>query len=601
VTRRPDPTTVAGPATPEACASAEPNSAEFDIGQFWAAVASYRELMDEFQAEADRAATDLENTRRLLAEREARSDATPWELEELREEIGEKEALLASVRRSLEDGRERLRQWEEKDGRSAIRELLTERLPQLEIWGLVGRGGMGEVWKARHKQLGRDVAIKVLPPEFGREPGFAQRFRQEAAALARLSHPNIIPIHDFGEVGGLYFFIMEYLPHDLRWRVENLYTLETCKTPDTRVYFILRDFLSLCSAVGYAHEQGVLHRDIKPENILVGAGDVGVKLADFGLVRLLQPGTARLTRPGQAVGTFSYMAPEQLDRPAEADQRADVYALGVVLYELLTGRLPLGQFEPPSKASGDERLDPIVRKALATDPAERYQNVAELKAALEKLHQAGAFWRERKASKQSTALSKDLMRFAGWALLPLALALYTLLESGRVLPWWLLAALPCAAEHGVWKARWLRTATFLTWFGLLPAYIVLGQALGWEPVFGGKRLTGIFPIGMFFLSLWPSFRWPDRLKAANNLRGLHGLPPLRPFQPPWTSLSEKVVGCWLVGAAACGLVWAYVLLPDKVVYWLPTAVTLWITVNVGWYTILHAWVSDRLNPEWLDD
>jgi hypothetical protein len=594
----PEPTTAAGPASPDTPAADDPAADEGDVhARFWAAVADLRRLVDERQALHDRWAVDLDKLRRSVAEREADPDATPWDLEELRKEIGETEALLADMRRSLDEYREEQRRDEEKHGRSAIRELLAERLPQLEIWGLIGRGGMGEVWKARHKQLGRDDAIKVLPPEIGREPGFAERFRQEARALAHLSHPNIVSVHDYGEIGGLYFFIMEYLPLDLRWWLANGVTAERVEKPNVRVYLILDTFMPICDAVAYAHEQGVLHRDIKPENILTAAG-AGAKLADFGLVRLLQPGAARLTGPGQAVGTFPYMAPEQLERPAQADHRADVYALGVVLYEMLTGRLPRGHFDPPSKACGDERLDPVVLKALAPDPAQRYQSAEQLKTDLEKLQQAGAFWREQKKSRQDAATLNDLTWFIGWALLPLALAVYTVAESRQVLPWWLVAAVPCLPDLLIvhrWKSPGLRAATFVTWFCLLPGYVILGQALGWEPVFGRTLWTGVILVNLMVLAWTETYEWPDKLKTANGLRELRGLPPLRPFQLPWTRL-PRPAGCLLWAVAAGVALVAPSVLPEKITYWLPTAVTLWVTVNVGAVAIQRAWVSDRL-PE----
>jgi hypothetical protein len=323
-----------------------------------------------------------------------------------------------------------------------------------------------------------------------------------------------------------------------------------------------------------------------------------VKLTDFGLVRLMQQGAPRLTGTGQVVGTLAYMAPEQLERPREVDHRADVYALGVVLYEMLTGELPRGHFDPPSKKCGDERLDPVVLKALAPDPARRHQTVAELKGDLEKLQQAGIAWRQ-----QDTPFEKDLVSFIGWALVPLALALYALYDTGRVLPWWLLAAVPCVATAGGyrdWKSAWLRRATFTTWFLLLPAYTVLGQALGWEAVFGGTHWQWLFGTGIVVLAFFAIGDWPRVLKAANRRRELTGQPPLRPFQP-FVPQAEASSGCGAWALVFCGVFCVGLLLPGQIAYWLPTFITLWVAVHVGWVTFLRSWLRGRLKAAGLGE
>jgi hypothetical protein len=604
VTTGPEPTTVVAStaAAPAASGDAESPSAQaqpFDVmDALWAKIIEHRQAVDGLQAAVDNFEVAVDRLRATLAEIVADPDATPWDAEELRKQIGEFEASLASRRRDLDEQQQTQRRLEEEHGRSAVRELLAEQLPQLEIWGLVGRGGMGEIWKARHRQLGRDVAIKVLPPEMSREPGFAERFRQEARALARLSHPNIVTIFDYGEVGGLYFFIMEYLPLDLRWCLGEVYnTATTGLVPVWRTHLLVKAFLPICDAVVYAHEQGVLHRDIKPENILQGLGRSDHKLADFGLVRLMQPGAARLTAPGQAVGTLSYIAPEQLARPGEVDRRADVYALGVVLYEMLTGRLPQGHFDPPSKTCGDERLDPVVLKALASDPAVRYQSAAELKADLEKVREEGPRWRVAEVQaneiKQMAEVNENKQMIV-WVYLPLALACYTVLENRHVLPWWFVAALPCVAAIGhTWRSRERRAVAFTTWFVLLPSYTILGQALGWEPVIGGTLWPWAFIVGVMALSYEQSLDWPKMLQAANEVRALRQLPPLRPMLPPWAKVSQTS-GCILwIGLCVC-FVLAMTLLPDRLAYWLPTVVTLSVVVYVGWNKVLRAWLADQL-------
>src|SRR5262245_34217392 len=222
--------------------------------------------------------------------------------------------------------------------------------PQLDIMELIGQGGMGAVYKARQPALDRFVALKILPPELGEDPAFAERFAREARALARLSHPHVVSVYDSGRAGGLYYFLMEY--------VDGVSLRELLRTGQLSPARALQIVPQICEALQYAHEEGVVHRDIKPENILLD-GKGRVKIADFGLAKLVRaagPAPA-LTAPEQVMGTPHYMAPEQRAMPQQVDHRADIYSLGVVFYELLTGELPLGRFPPPSKKAGvDGRL-----------------------------------------------------------------------------------------------------------------------------------------------------------------------------------------------------------------------------------------------------
>jgi hypothetical protein len=243
--------------------------------------------------------------------------------------------------------------------------------PQLEILELLGAGGMGAVYKARQPALDRPVALKVLPAGGG--VGSTERFNREARALARLSHPNIVGVHEFGQVEGLHFFIMEFVDG------ANLRQFE--KTSRLSPREALQIIPQICDALQYAHDEGVVHRDIKPENVLIDRKG-RVKIADFGLAKIADPdpAAARLTVEGQVMGTPHYMAPEQVERPLAVDHRADIYALGVVFYEMLTGDLPIGKFAPPSrKVQVDVRLDDIVLRALENDPERRYQQASEVK------------------------------------------------------------------------------------------------------------------------------------------------------------------------------------------------------------------------------
>src|SRR3954471_13756375 len=223
--------------------------------------------------------------------------------------------------------------------------------PHLEIIALLGAGGMGAVYKARQPALDRFVALKILPIANTPDVNFTERFNREARALARLSHPNIVALYEFGIAGGLHHFVMEYVDGT------NLRQLEQVGRLSPRE--ALQIIPQICDALQYAHDQGVVHRDIKPENVLIDRKG-RVKIADFGLAKIAgyDGGTTRLTVEGQVMGTPHYMAPEQLQHPLAVDHRADIYSLGVVFYEMLTGDLPLGKFaEPSRKVELDIRLD----------------------------------------------------------------------------------------------------------------------------------------------------------------------------------------------------------------------------------------------------
>jgi predicted Ser/Thr protein kinase len=255
--------------------------------------------------------------------------------------------------------------------------------PGLEVLGHLGTGGMGCVYRVRERDSGRISALKVLPRELAADPAFVERFEREARTLARLRHPHIVGVHGFGQAGGFCFLLMEFVDGaNLRQALRS-----GRFTPQQALALIP----PICEALQAAHALGVLHRDIKPENLLLDA-EGRVKIADFGIAKLLEgPGALSaeaytLTRTGARIGTPHYMAPEQVETPDQVDHRADIYSLGVVIYELLTGELPLGRFPAPSiKAGLDARVDDIVFRALAKERELRQQTADQVKAEVEGL------------------------------------------------------------------------------------------------------------------------------------------------------------------------------------------------------------------------
>ncbi|OAI57351.1 hypothetical protein AYO49_02195 [Verrucomicrobiaceae bacterium SCGC AG-212-N21] len=263
-------------------------------------------------------------------------------------------------------------------------EELAPHFPQLEILKCLGRGGMGVVYQARQKTLNRLVALKLLAPERADDPQFAERFTREAQALAALNHPHIVAVYDFGQAGGFYFLLMEF--------VDGVNLRQLLRTKRLTSKEALSIVPPVCEALQCAHDHGIVHRDIKPENLLIDKGGT-VKIADFGIAKLMAQDMTRPSDGGSrssfgaptaesratlGLGTPDYAAPEQRGTNGEVDHRADIYSLGVVLYEMLTGELPAGKLQPPSrKVQVDVRLDEIVMRALNQEPELRYRTVME--------------------------------------------------------------------------------------------------------------------------------------------------------------------------------------------------------------------------------
>lgn len=250
-------------------------------------------------------------------------------------------------------------------------------MPDLELQELIGRGGMGAVYKVRQIRLGRLAALKVLPPERAADPAFVERFFREAQVLAQFSHPNIVDVYDMGQRGPFMYILMEYVVgRSLR---------DVIRDGGPTAAEALRLTMNLCAALQYAHDLGVVHRDIKPENVIQGPS--GVKLLDFGLVKLTEDSRLNrftLTEINLRMGTPQYMAPEQASGTNAVDHRADIYAMGVLLYELLCGTPPAVNYAPPSRRVAiDPRVDRVVERALHESPEQRYQRADEMRRDIE--------------------------------------------------------------------------------------------------------------------------------------------------------------------------------------------------------------------------
>lgn len=259
-------------------------------------------------------------------------------------------------------------------------ESIAEEFPQLEVLEYLGQGSMGIVFKARQKSLNRQIALKLLSPERADDPKFAHHFEKEAQTLATLNHPNIVTIHDFGKTASYYYLLMEFVDGvNLRQAMGAAHF-----TPAQALAIIP----PICEALQFAHDHQIIHRDIKPENILLDKnGDI--KIADFGIARILEESTPLEPSSGDSFKTLSggtpgYMAPEQSINSNESDHRVDIYATGVVLYELLTGEAPSAKLSAPSqKIQLDVRIDEIVLKALKGEPDLRYHTAADFRTRIE--------------------------------------------------------------------------------------------------------------------------------------------------------------------------------------------------------------------------
>jgi predicted Ser/Thr protein kinase len=363
-------------------------------------------------------------------------------------------------------------------------ERLAVAFPQLQVIELIGRGAMGFVFKARQPHLDRFVALKLLPDSLARDAHFAERFNREGRTLARLNHPNIVSIFDFGEAGGFYFLLMEYVDG-----VNLRQAMQAGKFSPSEALTIVP---KICAALQFAHDEGVLHRDIKPENILLDAKG-RVKIADFGIAKIIAEKDTHgtLTGTGAAIGTPQYMAPEQFEKPGSVDHRADIYSLGVVFYEMLTGELPLGRFAPPSQRTPvDPRFDDVVMRTLEKEREKRFQSAGEVKTNVEHLTETGA------GNFQGAPLkvSADAPRTPGGTMV--------IPSATPAIPGW------------SWKAV---VGAVLVGISLLPAFAIMGYVLTHTSAPGGFAIWAVFV--MFAVGFLPGL--------AGTILGWMGLSDIR--------------------------------------------------------------------------
>lgn len=248
----------------------------------------------------------------------------------------------------------------------------TVRIGDYVITGKIGQGGVAEIYRARQESLDRDVAIKVLSSQLSNDQDIVRRFERESLVIGRLNHPNIVHVIDRGQAGGRYYFVMEY--------VNGTSLRQVIDTPRVALSTKLDMIVQVCKALDYAHKNGVIHRDIKPTNILIDRQG-NAMVSDFGIAQIVTAPDSELTSSDIIMGTVAYMSPEQKVSSTNVDQTTDIYAVGVMLYEILVGKKPQGHFKLPSEINTrlNPEFDQIVLKCLAQEPKDRYQRAVELK------------------------------------------------------------------------------------------------------------------------------------------------------------------------------------------------------------------------------
>jgi len=425
-----------------------------------------------------------------------------------------------------------------KEGHAPAPHEIAPHFPELEVLELIGVGGMGAVYKARQTKLGRLVALKVLSSALAGDAEFLERFDREARVLGRLNHPGIVTVFDSGMAGPCAYLLMEY--------VDGVNLRQAMQSGGFTPREALAVTQEICSALEYAHGQGILHRDIKPENILID-GTGRVKIADFGIAKLVGdqgPDHATLTMKGAVLGSMSYMAPEQFDAPGDVDQRADIYSLGVVLYELLTGELPRGRFGPPSdKSAVDARIDEIVMRTLEREREARFQNVHQMKTQMDAATQPGI----APAPASESVLGPKTARFANVSLLCTVLSLpMGLVALALFMPMWTMKKQTGFGSGGLFIFATIFLLFLVSTAG--PGIVLAVRALGRIRNSGGT-LAG------FTRAIVAALTWPALLVLTMAGYGLAAI--VRPGD-----LLTLLLGVLLLAASGLGVV-----MMRKVILW----------------------------------
>ena len=243
------------------------------------------------------------------------------------------------------------------------------------LTGKIGQGGVAEIYKGRQESLDRDVAVKILSTKLTRDPDIVRRFERESLVIAKLNHPNIVHVIDKGSISGRYYFVMEYIDGASLREV-----IDSERIPLKRK---LEMIVEVCKALDYAHKNGVIHRDIKPTNILIDRQGNAL-VADFGIAQIIGTPEGEMTASDVIMGTLSYMSPEQKVSSTNVDQTTDIYAMGIILYEILVRKKPFGHFKTPSEIDPkiNPKFDGIVLKCMAQESKDRYQTAVQLKDAI---------------------------------------------------------------------------------------------------------------------------------------------------------------------------------------------------------------------------
>lgn len=272
----------------------------------------------------------------------------------------------------------------------------TIKIGDYTLTGKIGQGGVAEIFKARQESLERDVAVKILSADLTNDPDIVRRFDRESKVIAKLNHPNIVHVIDRGATGGRYYFVMEY--------IDGTSLREVIDSDKISLKVKMEMIVQVCKALDYAHNNGVIHRDIKPSNVLIDRQG-NAMVADFGIAQIVGTADQEMTSSELIMGTLAYMSPEQKVSSTNVDQTTDIYAVGVMIYEILVGKKPLGRFKMPSELnpSVQKEFDTIILKCLAQESKDRFQRAVELKdAILEIIHRGDSIVSSDEMSMQGT-------------------------------------------------------------------------------------------------------------------------------------------------------------------------------------------------------